>query len=163
MEQRLRWLRTRYLRRFRQVIEPSHILKQASCSANPYISKLYVDVYEDDVEKDDAWLSNPLEVCSAVSIVDAFRRFYDSSIFSLKGQSGVSFVSNLLVHCIKVDNLPQTPIEISFKDESLKDWLNGLTIPFMYSTLNYTKNKNIMSALKRNNNANKTIIESKNS
>lgn len=56
MYQRLKWLRTRFVRRFDGILEPEHVLKVASSEPTNWITrKLRVDVYEADVEKHEAW------------------------------------------------------------------------------------------------------------
>jgi hypothetical protein len=56
MYQRLKWLRSRFIRRFDGILEPDHVLKLASNSQTNWISsKLRVDIYDSEIDKDDAW------------------------------------------------------------------------------------------------------------
>ncbi len=56
MSHRVKWLRTRYVRRFRNVLEDGHVLKLASQSATSWINhKLSRTIYPDEVEKEAAW------------------------------------------------------------------------------------------------------------
>ena len=56
MQHRVRWLRTRYVRRFKNGIEEEHILKLASSPSNSWMrGKLDVGLYEDEIDKDMAW------------------------------------------------------------------------------------------------------------
>ena len=57
MYQRLKWLRTRYMRRFDNVLETEHIVKLASTLPDCWVAKkLRIDIYDEDVDKDDAWI-----------------------------------------------------------------------------------------------------------
>lgn len=67
MEFRVKWLRTRYMRRFRNVIEPEHILKLSSSHSNSWINrKLATNIFGDDVTKCAA-LSEELQSCHALT------------------------------------------------------------------------------------------------
>ena len=56
MSHRIKWLRTRYVRRFRTTLEDEHILKQASHSNSSWINrKLSRAIYPDGIEKEAAW------------------------------------------------------------------------------------------------------------
>lgn len=56
MYQRLKWLRTRFIRRYDNVLEATHVLKAASTDPDNWIStKLRVDIYDHEMEKHDAW------------------------------------------------------------------------------------------------------------
>lgn len=63
MYHRVKWLRTRYYKRFSHVLEPNHILKLSSISDTSWINlKLKSDIYSDDVEKHQAWSEEMHEV-----------------------------------------------------------------------------------------------------
>ena len=56
MSHRVKWLRTRYVRRFRNTLEEGHILKLASKGPASWINrKLSRAIYPDEVEKEAAW------------------------------------------------------------------------------------------------------------
>lgn len=56
MPHRIKWLRTRYVRRFQSVLEDQHILKLASQSNLSWINrKLSRDIYSDEIDKQTAW------------------------------------------------------------------------------------------------------------
>lgn len=56
MYQRLKWLRTRFVRRFDNILEDTHVLKAASAYPGNWISsKLRVDTYDHEIEKNEAW------------------------------------------------------------------------------------------------------------
>jgi len=56
MYHRVKWLRTRFIRRFDHIIEITHVLKSASILSNSWVEgKLRTDLYDDDVEKYEAW------------------------------------------------------------------------------------------------------------
>lgn len=56
MYQRLKWLRTRFIRRFDNVLEETHVLKAVCDSESSWIeSKLRKDIYSLDIEKHEAW------------------------------------------------------------------------------------------------------------
>lgn len=56
MSHRIKWLRTRYVRRFRSILEEAHILKLASHGNSSWINrKLSRAIYPDEVEKETAW------------------------------------------------------------------------------------------------------------
>lgn len=62
MKHRVKWLRTRYTRRYRSVIENEHILRLVSSAGSSWINrKLMKDVYEVDISKEDAWKSDLTE------------------------------------------------------------------------------------------------------
>ena len=56
MYHRVKWLRTRFIRRFDHILESTHVLKTISTSTNSWVeNKLRTDLYDDDVEKYEAW------------------------------------------------------------------------------------------------------------
>lgn len=56
MPHRIKWLRTRYVRRFQSVLEDQHILKMASQSNSSWINrKLSRDIYSEEIDKQTAW------------------------------------------------------------------------------------------------------------
>ena len=56
MSHRIKWLRTRYVRRFRFILEEEHILKLASQDNKSWITrKLSRAIYPDEIEKEAAW------------------------------------------------------------------------------------------------------------
>ena len=56
MSHRIKWLRTRYVRRFRFILEEEHILKMASQGITSWINrKLSRAIYPDETEKETAW------------------------------------------------------------------------------------------------------------
>lgn len=56
MPHRIKWLRTRYVRRFRTILEDEHILKLASQGTTSWINrKLSRAIYPDEVDKEAAW------------------------------------------------------------------------------------------------------------
>ena len=56
MDHRIKWLRTRYVRRFQSVLEDGHILKLASQSNVSWINrKLSRAIYHPDIDKQAAW------------------------------------------------------------------------------------------------------------
>jgi hypothetical protein len=62
MSHRIKWLRTRYIRRFRFILEEEHILKLASQGNTSWINrKLSRAIYPDEIEKEAAW-NQDLEV-----------------------------------------------------------------------------------------------------
>lgn len=80
MHQRLKWLRTRYMRRFNDVLEDTHILKQASSPSNSWMkSKLKVDIYEDEIDKDDAWFDEMNKVHAETFRVTGNNLLFQSS------------------------------------------------------------------------------------
>ena len=56
MTHRIKWLRTRYIRRFQSVLEDQHILKLASQGDASWINrKLSREIYSPDIDKQTAW------------------------------------------------------------------------------------------------------------
>lgn len=56
MYHRVKWLRTRFIRRFDNILETTHVLKTCSTSLNSWVEdKLRTDLYDDDVDKYEAW------------------------------------------------------------------------------------------------------------
>lgn len=56
MYHRLKWLRTRFIRRFDKTLEEGHILKSTSILSSSWIeSELRSDLYDDETEKVEAW------------------------------------------------------------------------------------------------------------
>ena len=56
MSHRIKWLRTRYVRRFRSILEDEHILKLASKGSTSWINrKLSRAIYPNEIEKEAAW------------------------------------------------------------------------------------------------------------
>jgi hypothetical protein len=56
MYRRIKWLRSRFIRRFDHILESTHILKTSSTSESSWIEKeLRFDLYGEDVDKYEAW------------------------------------------------------------------------------------------------------------
>jgi hypothetical protein len=55
MTQRIKWLRSRYTRRFDNILESSHILKQASSSPRSWLNRLRKGCYPEEYDKMTAW------------------------------------------------------------------------------------------------------------
>ena len=56
MTHRIKWLRTRYVRRYRGILEEEHILKLASVGNTSWINrKLSKAIYPEDMDKEAAW------------------------------------------------------------------------------------------------------------
>lgn len=56
MYHRIKWLRSRFIRRFDHILESTHILKTSSTSESSWIEReLRFDLYGEDVDKNEAW------------------------------------------------------------------------------------------------------------
>ena len=55
MTQRIKWLRSRYIRRFDNILESNHILKQASTKPRSWLSRLRKGCYPEEYDKMTAW------------------------------------------------------------------------------------------------------------
>ena len=69
MYHRVKWLRTRFIRRFDDVLEPTHVLKTVSTSSNSWVvKKLRTDIYDATVEKYEAWFDEMNAVHAATRL-----------------------------------------------------------------------------------------------
>jgi hypothetical protein len=60
---RMKWLRTRYVRRFIDVIEETHILKLSSSRNSSWIKRtLAKDVFPNDIDKTDTWEAEMMDI-----------------------------------------------------------------------------------------------------
>ena len=55
MTQRIKWLRSRYIRRFDSILETSHTLKQASTHQRSWLNRLRKGCYPEEYDKMTAW------------------------------------------------------------------------------------------------------------
>ena len=68
MQHRIKWLRTRYVRRFQHLLEDAHILKLASQGISSWINrKLATKIYPNETDKLAAWTED-LEATHALTL-----------------------------------------------------------------------------------------------